>query len=366
MLKKTLLAAVAVIGVIILYFIAWPVPIDPIVWKAPPNPGFTGSFKANEDLKDLEIFKIAGNHGPEDVALDAQGRIYAPTHDGNIVRLEPDGSNPQNWVNTKGRPLGIDFDQQGNLIVADAIRGLLSISPDKSITELSTSAGGVPIGFADDVDVAADGKIYFSDASTKFWPKVVGDTYKASRLDVIEHGGNGRLLVYDPVAKTTTVLLGGLNFANGVAVSHDQTYVLVNETGSYRVTRYWIAGDKKGTSDIFLDALPGLNDNISTGLDGRFWIALMSIRVDILDRLSDKPFLRKVILRIPDFLAPQAIPYGHVIAVNTQGEILMSLQDPSGAYPFTTSAVEAEDYLYVGSLVAPVLGRIHKSKIGLQ
>ena len=71
-----------------------------------------------------------------------------------------------------------------------------------------------------------------------------------------------RLLVYDPAVQTTTVLLRDLNFANGVAVSHDQTYVLVNETGSYRVTRYWIAGRKKGTSDIFLDALPGLNDSM--------------------------------------------------------------------------------------------------------
>jgi hypothetical protein len=31
-------------------------------------------------------------------------------------------------VNTDGRPLGIDFDLDGNLIVADAFRGLLSIS----------------------------------------------------------------------------------------------------------------------------------------------------------------------------------------------------------------------------------------------
>ena len=365
MLKKISWLLVAVMVLLVLYFLFWPVPIDPIAWKAPPNPGFTGPFETNEVLKDLERLDISGNHGPEDIALDAQGRIYAATHDGNIVRLEPDGSSPTNWINTNGRPLGIDFDQQGNLIVADAVRGLLSISPDGTITELSTSAAGVPLGFTDDVDVAADGKIYFSDASTKFLPKVVGDTYIASRLDVIEHGGNGRLLVYDPAVQTTTVLLRDLNFANGVAVSHDQTYVLVNETGSYRVTRYWIAGRKKGTSDIFLDALPGLNDNISTGLDGRYWIALMSMRVDILDRLSGKPFLRKMLLRIPDFLAPQAIPYGHVMAVNAQGDILMSLQDPTGAYPFTTSAVETDDYLYVGSLSAPVMGRIHKRKIGL-
>ena len=365
MLKKILITAVVIICVIILYFIAWPVPIAPIAWEAPPNPSYTGPFAANDHLKNIETFQIEGNHGPEDIALDEQGRIYAATHEGNIVRLNPDGSNAENWANTKGRPLGIDFDSSGNLIVADSIRGLLSIAPDGTISELSVSAGGIPLGFTDDVDVAQDGKIYFSDASTKFLPKVVGDTYKASHMDIMEHGGNGRLLVYDPATKMTTVLLSGLNFANGVAVAHDQTYILVNETGSYRVIRYWIAGQKKGKSEIFLDALPGFNDNISTGLDNRYWIAFMSPRVDLLDNLSGKPFLRKVIQRFPDFMKPQAVAQGHVIAINGDGKILLSLQDPSGAYPHTTSATETKDYLYIGSLVAPVLGRIEKSRIGL-
>ncbi|MBU1903427.1 MAG: hypothetical protein KJ573_07525, partial [Proteobacteria bacterium] len=117
---------------------------------------------------------------------------------GRIVRLNADGSNPQNWVDTKGRPLGIDFDSKGNLIVADAFRGLLSIAPDGTVTELAVVADGVPIRYADDVDVAADGKIYFSDASTKFGAKDWGGTYEASLLDINEHGGHGRLLVYDP------------------------------------------------------------------------------------------------------------------------------------------------------------------------
>ena len=147
----------------------------------------------NERLKGIETLLIAGNHGPEDIALDAQGRIYAATHEGRIVRLNADGTNPENWVDTGGRPLGIDFDGKGNLIVADALRGLLSITPDGTISELATTADGVPIRFADDVDVAADGKIYFSDASTKFGAKESGGTYEASLLDINEHGGHGRL-----------------------------------------------------------------------------------------------------------------------------------------------------------------------------
>ena len=256
MLKKILLTVLAIICVIVIYFVAWPVPVSPVAWEAPPNPGYEGPFAVNDRLKGIETFPIAGNHGPEDIALDEQGRIYAATHEGNIVRLEPDGSNAKNWVNTNGRPLGIDFDKKGNLIVADAYRGLLLITPDGNISELATIADGIPIRYADDVDIAADGQIYFSDASTKFGAKESGGTYEGSLLALMEHGSDGRLLVYDPTTNETRTLLDGLNFANGVAVSHDQKYVLVNETGSYQVIRYWISGPKKGQSDLFIHSLP--------------------------------------------------------------------------------------------------------------
>lgn len=365
MLRKILYLFLLIIAAIILYFAAWPVPVDPVAWKAPPNPGYTGPFAVNTRLKGIETFPIAGNHGPEDIALDAQGRIYAATHEGRIVRLNPDGSDAQNWVDTRGRPLGIDFDGQGNLIVADAMRGLLSVAPDGIITELATTADGVPIRYADDVDVAADGKIYFSDASTKFAAKEYGGTYEASLLDLMEHGGHGRLLVYDPASGKTKTLLDGLNFANGVAVSHDQKAVLVNETGSYRVTRFWIAGPKKGEAETLIGALPSFPDNISTGQDGRYWVALVSPRNPIVDDLSGSPFMRKVIQRMPKFLRPQAVAYGHIIAIDDSGSVLTDLQDQDGGYPINTSVTETDDYLYIGSLVTPVLGRLRKDKIGL-
>lgn len=365
MLKRILWSLLVIIIVIVIYFVAWPVPIDPVAWKAPTNPGYSGPFAPNERLKGIQVLPIGDNHGPEDIALDAQGRIYAATHEGRIVRLKADGSNPINWADTGGRPLGIDFDNKGNLIVADAFRGLLSIAVDGTITELATIADGVPIRYADDVDVAADGKIYFSDASTKFGAKECGGAYEASLLDLMEHGSHGRLLVYDPVTGEAGTLMNGLNFANGVAVSHDQSYVLVNDTGGYRVMRYWLSGPKKGKSEPLIDELPSFPDNISTGLGDRFWVAFVSPRNSLLDNLSDNPFLRKMIQRLPAFLRPKAVAYGHIIAIDGNGKVLYDLQDPDGAYPINTSVTETKDYLYIGSLVTPVLGCLHKKKIGL-
>ena len=224
-------------------------------------------------------------------------------------------------------------------------------------------ADGVPIRYANDVDVAANGKIYFSDASIKFGAKEWGGTYEASLLDLMEHGGHGRLLVFDIADGKTKTLLDGLNFANGVAVSHDQTYVLINETGNYRVMRYWLTGVKKGKAEPFVEGLPGFPDNISRGFDGLYWVAFASPRNALLDSLSDKPFLRKVIQRMPAFIRPKAVAYGHIISIDGHGKVVNDLQDSSGIYPINTSVTETKDYLYVGNLVSPVIGRLPKQSL---
>lgn len=46
-----------------------------------------------------------------------------------------------------------------------------------------------------------------------------------------------RLLRYDPVTKTNTVLMDRLHFANGVALAADESYILVAETFKFRIMR---------------------------------------------------------------------------------------------------------------------------------
>jgi sugar lactone lactonase YvrE len=347
------------------YLLVWPVPVAPVAWDAPTGPGYVGPFARNDRLKALETVSIGDNHGPETVALAADGRIYVATHEGRIVRLAAGGSSPENWVTTGGRPLGLRFDPMGNLVVADAYRGLLRIAPDRTLTVLATEADGKPILYANGVDVAADGKIYFSDASTKFGARQWGGTYPASLLDILEHGGHGRLLVYDPATSKATSLVAGLNFANGVAIAPDQSFVLVSETGTYRVLRHWITGPRRGHTEPLIENLPGFPDNLSAGHDGRFWLALISPRNSLVDRLSGAPFLRTMIQRLPTFVRPRAVAYGHVVAIDGSGRVLASLQDPQGTYRLTTGATESADYIYVGSLVMPSLGRLPKARAGL-
>ena len=356
--------------IILAYLLLWPVPVDPASWNAPADKGYVGDFQKNTILQQIETFEMKGTHGPEAVAL-LNGELYASTREGWIIRHNPINGEIKNWVHTKGSPLGLVFDHNNNLLVADAYLGLLQISPAGKITTLtnqinSSTTDHPHINYADDVDIAADGKIYFSDASTKFGAEANGGTYNASLLDIIEHGGHGRLLVYNPEDQSTKILIEGLNFANGVAMAEDSSFVLIIETGSYRVHKFWLEGNKAGQSEIILSNLPSFADNIVRGENGRFWIGMVAPRNALIDALSNYSLLRKVIHRFPAFMRPQAEHYSHIIAIDAEGQVLLSLQDPQGRYHTNTGALEVDNWLYISSLHADSLGRISKTKIGLQ
>ncbi len=346
------------------YLCFWPVPISPIAWDAPRNEGFTGKFAPNNILSKVEFIPLNEMSGPEDLA-ELNNQIFAAVREGWIIKYNPKNGSVTKWVNTRGSPLGIVFDENENLIVADAYRGLLKISPNNEISVLTDSVNNEKILYADDVDITDDGKIIFSDASTKFSAKN-GGTYAASLLDITEHGGHGRVLVYDPRSDVTQVLMSGLNFANGIAVSHEYDFFLVAETGSYKIHKYWLKGPKSGSSEIFIENLPGFPDNIVRGKDDRFWIGLVSPRNNILDTLSAYPNLRKVIQRFPEFLRPSAVHYSHVFAIDSEGEVIISLQDPKGAYHTNTGALETKDWLYISSLHAENLARLKKQDLDIQ
>lgn len=354
--------------VLIAYLLFWPVPVSPVTWTAPENPGYTGVYAPNDILKNLETISIGDQTGPEDVAArmeDGKMVLYAAVHSGQVLKIWPEENRREVFADTGGRPLGMEFDRNGNLIVADAYKGLLSISPNGKVTVLADKlSDGGAIGYPDDLDIADDGRIFFSDASTKFGPGSWGDTLAASLLDIMEHGAHGRLLIHDPATGKTTIAADGLNFANGVAVCPDQTCVLVNETGSYRVRRLWLTGNKAGEMDTILDNLPGFPDNLNRGPDGRIWLGLVSPRSAALDKLSGQPFLRRIVQRLPAAMRPKARNYGFVIALDQNGIISTTLQDPDGGYPLTTGAVEPGDgWLYITSLGAPTLGRLPLSAL---
>lgn len=342
--------------------IAWlllaPVPIEPVAWRAPAPPARTGVLAPNDRLRGVERVGGPDVAKPEATAIDEAGRIHAGLADGRVVRIDPATGKATTLAATGGRPLGMAFDAGGLLYVCDAAKGLLRISPSGEVTTLATGQAGLPFGFTDDVSVAPDGMVYFTDATWRFG---VG-TY---RDDILEHAGTGRLLSFDPRTGQVALVLSGLQFANGVAVSGDGSSLVVAETGSYRLQRHWLTGPRRGTSEPFVENLPGFPDNVTWSADRKvFWVALWP-RVGVVDALAPYPYLRKVVRRLPRWLQPDPATHAWIVAVDEQGRIVESLEwlAPESYFP-VTSVRERDGWLWLGSLGQDGVGRIAAPPIG--
>ena len=221
-MRKSTAVIIALVILLLLYLLFWPVPVSPVAWDAPQDRGLIGPFKPNNRLGLAKAVSIGEFDGPEDIARDKNGYLYTSTSSGHIIRLRENGSNLGVFAEVGGRPLGLEFGKDRYLYVANAPLGLQRISPEGKVELLVSEFDSAPIHYADDVAVAADGRVFFSDASSKFHPGNAGGSYEASLLDILEHGGHGRVFEYSPDTRQTRVIMDGLNFANGVAISEDQ------------------------------------------------------------------------------------------------------------------------------------------------
>jgi sugar lactone lactonase YvrE len=330
-------------------------PVDPLAYSPPEPPELRGAFEPNVLLRDAEL--MGGDlAGPEDVAVDDRGRVYCGLEDGTIRRFDPASGTGRFEIFATadgGRPLGLDFGVDDLLWVADTKLGLLSVDSTGEVRIRSNEAAGVRVGFADDVAVAADGNVYFSDATTRFGHREI-------LFDVLEARPHGRLLVYDPATDRTRVALDGLYFANGVAVAPGDEYVLVVETFRYRIRRLWLRGPGAGDDEILVDNLPGFPDGVASDGHGTFWVALYGLRNPALDRfVHPRPWLKRLVARLPKSMQGGTKPYGLILAIDGDGKVLRSLHDPGGQTISHITSVEPVDgALYLGTVERTRIGRV--------
>ncbi|KAE8674370.1 proteasome subunit alpha type-6-like isoform X1 [Hibiscus syriacus] len=283
-------------------------PISPEILQLPLPSSTVSVPPSNSQLQKVTNLGEGLLIGPVDVAVDEKGTLYTATRDGWIRKLHP--------------------------------KGLLKFTDD-GVRVLASHVHGSEIRFADDVIEASDGSIYFSVASTKFelhnW-----------HLDLLEAKPFGQLLKYDPSTEQTSILLDGLYFANGVALSKDEDFLIVCET--------------MRKDEIFIKNLLGGPDNINLAPDGSFWIALLQLVPEETELVHTSRALKRVILNFPKLI--ELVVGGEkrkakVINVAADCDMLKRFDDPNGTViTFVTSAVEFEDHLYLGSLNTNFVGNL--------
>ncbi|XP_037488905.1 protein STRICTOSIDINE SYNTHASE-LIKE 4-like [Triticum dicoccoides] len=347
-------AAVAVVLSLAVH-VAFHCPIQPL--PSPPSPA---RLPPNNLLQGLEKLGEGRLSGPEDVYIDAAagGTLYTATRDGWLQRMQPNGSWEQ-WRFVGGTDLlGIAPSADGSMLVCDAHKGLLKAEEGR-VTILASTVEGSTIRFADAVIEASDGAVYFSDGSARFG---FGEWF----LDYLEARPTGRLLKYDPGTGKASVALDNLAFANGVALSRDEAFLVVCESWGFRCSKLWLKGDKAGQKETFVDNLPGSPDNIHLAPDGSFWIALLQLRSPWMDLITRWTLTKRVVASIPALHEPiKATAKGAMVAqVSEDGEIIRVLDDSQGkVIHFITSVSEFDGHLFLGSLSTNFLGKLSLAKV---
>ncbi len=296
----------------------------------------------------LRVHHVPGT-GAEDVVLDADGLIYTGTAEGSVFRLRPDGSRIDRIGHTGGRPLGLEWLPDGRLLICDANKGLLALDPATGeIDKLVTTIRDQHMRFCNNAAVAGNGDIWFSDTSTVYGI----DAWKA---DFVEVTRTGRLF-HRAAHGGLTQVLDGLHFANGVALSADESFVAVAETGARTVVRHWIAGERAGQRDYLAQDLPGYPDNISRGSDGLIWVTLASPKDPVVERLMRAPLkVRESVKRIPEALQPKPKRTVRVQAYAADGTLVHDLHGDPTNFHMATGVREHNGQVWLGSLHEPAV-----------
>ena len=321
-------------------------------------------YAVNNKLGNIELIGLGQVESPEDVILDADDHLYCGTRHGDIMKFyAPDYQRMEVYAHIGGQPLGMAFNAEGDLYVCVGGMGLYRVKrsdhlvekvTDKTNRSWNTVNDDSRLRLADDLDIATDGRIFFSEATIRYemseWP-----------IDSLEARGNGRIICYDPKTNKTQTVLRNLVFPNGICMVGDGQSLLFAESWACRISRYWFDGPNKGKVQVVIPDLPGYPDNINRASDGNFWIAIMGMRSPSFDLAMRWPgFRRRMVKRLgqDEWLSPN-INVGCVIKCDLNGTVLDAFWDKGGEnHPMITSMREHKGYLYLGGISNNRIGRL--------
>ena len=259
------------------YFVLPPCPFDPA--------GLGFAVCAEQQIEHGPRNRCRQLDGPEDIILDNDDNLYCGSRHGDIIRFfPPDYTRHEIYVHIGGHTLGLAFDRTAAWWFAPAAWAC-SGSPvtakfmkvsDETNRSFWSIIDDSRMRLADDLDIAPDGRIFFSEATIRY-------DHQTWMMEALEGRGNGRIICYDPSTDASRTVLPNLMFPNGICVTHDGQSILFAETFGCRISRYWFDGPKEGTVEPVIPNLPGLPDNINRASDGNFWCAMVGMRAPALD-----------------------------------------------------------------------------------
>ncbi|CAE6042846.1 unnamed protein product [Arabidopsis arenosa] len=344
-----------------------------------------GDSMLTVQFPDFRLIPTTGALGPESFVFDFSGDgPYTGLSDGRIVKWL---ANDSRWIDFAvttstregcegphehqrtehvcGRPLGLAFDKStGDLYIADAYMGLLKVGPTGGVAnQVLPRELNEALRFTNSLDIdPRTGVIYFTDSSSVYQRRnYIGAMMSGDKT--------GRLMKYDPNTKQVTTLLSNLAFPNGVILSQNGDYLLVVETATCRILRYWLSATSttcksRENYEIFAEGLPGFPDNIKRSPRGGFWVGLNTKHSKLTKFAMSNAWLGRAALGLPvDWMKVHSVwaKYnGNGMAVRLSedsGVISEVFEGQKGHKWISISEVEERDgTLWVGSVNTPFAG----------
>ncbi|KAK2727480.1 adipocyte plasma membrane-associated protein-like isoform X2 [Artemia franciscana] len=360
-------------------------------YKLPRPFSASGHLSRNNLLASAQNLFVGEIHGPESVVevedpKHGVSEVYTGIQGGAILKIVDGGRKYEVVARTGhceykwdakncGRPLGLRSDGQGNILIADAYKGILRLDPKSgelvTLVNSSEPIEGRPPALPNSVEMASDGVIYWTDSS--IYPLHAGAMALFGQA-------TGRLIRYNPATGENNVLMEDLHFANGIQLSPHEDFVVVAECFRHRLTRYWLKGPKGGTREVFAN-VPGSPDNLKLSPSGnilagivvpRFseypwyldfetltnnaWLRLIGIRPFALTRMileMGAEYLPPPLNTFPLWMSYHILSmeplslmfgwYGLIVEIDWEGDIIKSWHNPSGTTPGLSEAYFSKD-----------------------
>ena len=189
--------------------------VSPTYAELPPAPATDGDspYALNDRLRPVEAIGLDRIDGPEDVILDEDDNIYVGNRTGDIVRfLAPDYATagglrpyrrPSARHGLRARRLAAVLHRRHGPLPRHARTATIEKLTDETNRSWFSIIDDSRLRLADDLDIAPDGRVFFSEATIRYemheWP-----------VDCLESRGNGRIICFDPNTGTTRTVLKNL------------------------------------------------------------------------------------------------------------------------------------------------------------
>lgn len=338
-----------VIGAALINLLPFGVPFNPVPFATGhlPQSPLPGDQDVNAQAWEALPGEVAH---PEDIVVDPTGALLVGASNGSILRYAADKGEWEVFAEVGGRPLGLYFDADGSLLVANNALGVQRVLPNGTVELVADTVEGTPIGLANGITVAADGTIYVTDSSTRYNPSTIGIQPTYALPDLLEGRPYGRVIRIDSSSGEARVIADGLYFPNSLVMAPDGRSVIFAESSRFRLLRLWVAGPEEGQVDILIDALPGNPDGLDYDNEGQLMLTLYDHVGALNNLILPYGLSRRILTSLPRSWFVNDELSGFVAIIDPESfEIVRILRDTNGYAP--SNVVQVGNDLYSGTLV---------------